>query len=305
MHLYGNYKKPLLKDKFGDSAGDIERRLSQGFAGVLGIAHMKLMSHNFRAVIKNLLDSAFTAIAEIGGGKYFTFKDFMYGLHYAFKDIIKAFGSINNANTKSKLAAAMQFNSAAESVDELFQHNNNSWITRFFKKFFCMGEYTLVDYLIKGGVTAMIYHHHRLIVNPKTGKREFLTQDQARYAYLSAGKTAEDGSKAWSKANITLWDAYDVDDNGDFILKRFKDAIRPTDSNGNVSTKVETRVAGTIRERGSVINGVLDTANKGNLAATYLGAAFMQMRGWMVSHAFDYFKDGEDFAEFIEAYKSN
>lgn len=301
-NLYGNYKKPLTKDRFGDKAGDAERRVSQVAEGVLKLAHAKLMSKNFRAIAKNLLDSTFTLFAEIGGGKHFVFKDFIMGLHYAFKDIAKAGMAIGNPNTRSKLAAAMQFNGAAETVDELFQHQNNSAIVRFFKKFFCMGEYTLIDYLIKGVITGMTYHHHRLIVNPRTGKREFLTQDQARYAYIAAGKSAKEGSKAWRSSNITLWDAYDIDDKGDFKLVRFKDTIRPTDTNGKVSTKIETRVSGIIRERGSVTNGILDSANKGNLARTYAGMALMQMRGWMVSHAYDYFKDGTDFSEYKEQY---
>lgn len=304
-NIYGNYKKPLLKDKYGDAAGDAERRVSQFLSGILSMAHMKLMSRNFRAILKNLIDSSLTMLSEIGGGKYFTWKDFIYGTSYAFKDIIKAGISIGNANTRSKLAAAMQFNGASDTIDEIFQHNNNSYVVRFFKKFFCMGEYTLIDYLVKGGVTAMVYHHHRLMINPRTGKREFLTQEQAMYAYTAAGLSAKEGSEKWSNSKITLWDAYDLSDDGNFVLTRFKDAIRPSDSNGNISTKIETRVAGTIRERGSVINGVLDTANKGKLHSNYLGAAFLQMRGWMVSHAFDYFKDGHDFADFVKASQSN
>jgi len=46
---------------------------------------------------------------------------------------------------------------------------------------------------------------------------------------------------------------------------------------------------------------VLDSANKGGFSRNYLGAAFMQMRGWMVTHFVDYFKDGHDFAEYVDA----
>ena len=107
MQIYGNVKKPLSKDRFGDNAGEWERRLSLFFGGFLDLAHTKLMSRNFRAVLKNLLDSTMTAAAEILGGKHFTTKDFLYSVNYAFKDIISSTLSIGSPNTKSKLAAAM------------------------------------------------------------------------------------------------------------------------------------------------------------------------------------------------------
>lgn len=307
MQIYGNLKKPLTKERFGNTAGDIEKRLSLFFGGLMEISHMKLMSRNLRAVAKNLLDSIFTALAEISGKKYFTFKDFAYSIHYAFKDIIKAASGIGNPNTSSKLAAAMQFTGAAETVDSLFQHQKNSTVLRLFKRFFCMGEYTLVDYLIKGVITGMTFHHTRLVYNPLTKKDEFMTQDQIRYAYTAAGLNKEEGSKKWSESNITLWDAYTIDKRGNFVLdSKYEDIVRPLNPvTGKRSNKIETRIAGTIRERGSVVNGILDSSNRGGGSRNYLFAALLQMRGWMVTHFFDYFKNGSDFAEYVRAYDSS
>lgn len=293
-HLYGNAKINPSKQWM--------KRLQLAVSGMLKMAHMKLMAHNLRAILKNLSDSSLTLVAEIAGGKHFTSKDFMYATGYAFNDILKAASSIGNPNTSSKLVAAMQFSGASESVEELFQHQKNNRVYRLFKRFFCMGEYTLVDYLSKGIITSMIYHHHRLVNNPLTGKDEFMTEEQVRYAYTAAGLDKEEGSKVWSTANTTLWDAYDVNKDGEFVLNpKYEDVVRPKVNGTNRrSSKLETRIAGTVRERGSVINGILDAANKGDASRNYFTAALLQMRGWMITHFYDYYKDGHDFDKFIK-----
>lgn len=297
-NIYSNTKKPLVRDKF--TKGGIEKFFSLIFGGITKLAHAMLMSHNWRAVLKNYVDSSLTMFADIGGGKYYTKKDWFHSVGYMLKDFINAFADLGAVNNRGKLSAAMQFTGAADTIEEQFKGRRYNPIYRIIKKHLCMGEYTLVDYTSKGLITGMVFHHYRLIINPKTGKEEFLSRDQAKYAYLSTGKTSKEGEDAWSSANTTLWDAYSVDKEGNFVLdKKYEDIVRPYDPVlKRRSNKLETRIAGTIRERGSVINGVMDSANKGNMYRNYLGSAFMQMRGWTIAHGLEYFKVGDDFSEF-------
>ena len=47
---------------------------------------------------------------------------------------------------------------------------------------------------------------------------------------MKHGYTKQEGQKAWSQQNITLWDAYDLDSKGNWVLKsRFADIVRPID----------------------------------------------------------------------------
>jgi len=70
----------------------------------------------------------------------------------------------------------MQRNGLAGSTKELFKGQRSSALRRFIAKHFNMGEYTLVDYMTKGLIAMSVYHNHRLILNPLTGKKEFLNK---------------------------------------------------------------------------------------------------------------------------------
>ena len=94
-----------------------------------------------------------------------------------------------------------------------------------------------------------------------------MNQWEAAYVYSKAGQEESDGIKAWRKAgNLvtgkTLLDAYYVDKEGNLTLKdEYLDIVRP-EVNGRRSNLLETRIETIIRERSSVINGVLDEMDR-------------------------------------------
>ena len=120
-----------------------------------------------------------------------------------------------------------------------------------------------------------------------------MNKDQAMYAYHKAGLGMEEGKRAWKKSKITLYDAYELDADGKVKIKMsrinpsdansptFYDLIRPKMTTGvgienaageKESRKIETRVHGIIRERSSVVNGVLSEAGGSAFSQNYVGA---------------------------------
>jgi hypothetical protein len=65
------------------------------------------MSHNWRAVLKNFVDSFLTDMGEILSGKYITVKDALWANAEMFREIVGTTNSFGRANNKSKIAALM------------------------------------------------------------------------------------------------------------------------------------------------------------------------------------------------------
>lgn len=315
MYMYGRMRQGVNP---GQKMGRVQQIMSKAMYKIMQISHSKLMVHNWPAVLKNLHDSACTLYSEIASGRDFDVACFKSAVWRIGRDLPRTCLSIplGRTHTRSETAAMMQANGISSEISEMFRGTNKWWIRRVIENHGSMGEYSLVDYLYKGLITQMTYDSIRLIEDPSTGQRVFATKQQAQYYYTKAGYTANDGKKAWRKglshtdatgkvihSRVTLADAFYVEDDGKYTLKpEFKDLVRPVidQQSGRRSNKLETQVEGFIRERSSVINGMLDTYDRNGAQTNFIGAAILQMRGWAVAQQVDYNKDGHDFAVYAD-----
>lgn len=311
MYMYGRMRQGVNP---GVKMGRVQQLISKSIYKMMGLAHSKLMVHKWPSVLRNWYSSGVTLYAEIASGRDFDISCFKEAVKRIGKDIPNTIKSIplGRYNTRSETAAMMQANGISSSISEIFKDTNKWWVRRVLKNHGSMGEYNLVDYLYKGLITQMIYNSVRLIEDPQSGKPVFATKQQAQYYYTRAGYTAGDGKKAWRRgiahvddlgktvySRTTLADAFYVDEDGKYTLKpEFEDLVRPVinEETGRRTNKLETQVEGFIRERVSVINGILDTYDRNGMHTTFIGAAVLQMRGWAVAQQVDYNKDGHDFA---------
>lgn len=302
MYMYGRRKTGLNPNK---KISAVEKSLIKIFSNIMRITHSKLMTHNLVSVSKNAIDSSASLWAEVGYGKYFDESDFNAALKLTGYELFKGgpIKDVGTINPFSMTSALMDYNGVSGKIDELFEGADMSWARRVFHKHGSMGEYTAVDYMFKGMVTEMVYHSYRLLTDPNTGKQEFVNKDRARYMYLKVGYTEEDGQHAYEEASVTLRDAYYKDKNGSVKIKpEYLDIVKPVinEETGRRSNKVENRITGTITERCSVINGMLDEMDKSVLTQNWVGALIFLMRGWMISQQVDYNKRGHDFAIFSD-----
>lgn len=303
MYMYGRLKTGInAKKKISKG----EKTLIKIFSNISTITHSKLMAHNLVSISKNCIDSGYSLLAEIGYGKYFDEDDFNAAMKNTGYELftggpIKDIGTIN---PYSMTSALMEYSNISGKISEIFDGADMSYVRRIFHKHGSMGEYTAVDYMFKGLVTEMVYHSYRLLENPDTGKPEFVNKDKAKYMYLKAGYTEQDGLNAYKKASVTLRDAYEKNSKtGSIRIKpEFLDIVKPIidEETGRRSNKIENRVTGTIRERCSVINGMLDEMDRSSLSQNWVGALIFLMRGWMIAQQTDYNKRGHDFAIFSD-----
>lgn len=316
MYVYGRTRTGFKGGKMNKT----ERTISAITDKLAQKAHSKLMAHNWRSMVKNGWDSFSTLTQEIMAGKYFTVKDALWGNRLVGGEVFKALSSVGKTRNKSLLVGLMQYSGCSNSISEIFTRHNESWVRRVFGRFFNMGGYTLIDFTFKGWITAMAYHATRLVIDPNTGEKKFMTRDQARYAYHKAGLGMENGDKAWKNCErdskgkrITLYNAYELDDEGKVRIKpAFRDLVRPkvstavgieNEAGERESRKIETRVSGIIRERAAIVNGVLGQTSGSAFSQNYIGALALQMRGWFLTQNFDNLKTGHDFAEYVEGFE--
>ena len=71
-----------------------------------------------------------------------------------------------------------------------------------------MGGYTLADYMINTMTCSAIYHHHRLVENPITGQKKFMSKNDVIRNFTKMGIDEKTAKKIYKKSKITLWDAY-------------------------------------------------------------------------------------------------
>ena len=327
MYIYGKMRKGNEDD--GKKMSSTQKIVQNMLDKLARKAYLKMMAHNARGIVKNALDSGMSTVVEMSAGKYFDRSDVVFAMGVCGSNFFSGIRSINTPNNISKVSAAMQYNGQSGNISELFSGLRDSSTRRFISRFYQMGEYSFIDYTIKGWLAPAIYHNHRIMnnfsvrginingekhyltkreaeknnllqqwENSTDYRKEFMNKQQAVYNFVSNGMSAKDGEKQWESQSETLWDAYYVDELGNFQLKaEYLDIVRPVFySTGKRSTATEDRVQGTMRDRFAVIAGMLPYENKGGFLQTSVGLFVFLLRGWLITFYWDCVRAGNDFS---------
>lgn len=288
--IYGR-KKTGLARRSSNKMTQSEQKISKLVSFILNTTHAKMLPWNGTSIYKNMIDSTLSLISLLTSMKQLTPQDLGYGIIDMGKEIFNdtAFTNIGSPNTSSFTGAAMQYNGVHMNIGGTFGDTQKYWVRRCFERFMSMGPFTLIDYTFKGLFTNMVYNTYRLVLNPSTGKMEFMNKQEAQFAYAGENGGRKEGLKRWKKATTKLRDAYVVTEDGLQLKDEYKELV---------SKKLETRVSGLIREQSAVVNGMLDEQDINKVSQNFIGSMILLMRGWMVSQLIDYNKDGQDFAVF-------
>lgn len=149
-----------------------------------------------------------------------------------------------------------------------------------------MGGYTMTDYMINSMMVMATYHHYRLIKDPKTGKEKFYSKTDAINEFTKLGYSEKQAIKLWKNSKTILWDAYELKDGLLVIKAGFEDKI---------NKKLEDRIAGRLRDRTAMYNGVIPQTEKAKLQQNVFGSFITLMRNFYVNTYWDRFKTGGDY----------
>lgn len=296
--IYGRRKTGLAR-RSSNKMTQTEQKISKLVSFILNTTHAKMLPWNVTSIYKNLIDSTFSLLSLITSMKQLSPQDLGAAIIYMGKEIFNgtAFSNIGSPDTLSFTGAAMQYNGVHMGIADTFDDTEKYWVRRVIERFYSMGPFTLIDYTFKGLFTNMVYNTYRLVLNPSTGKMEFMNKQEAQFAYAGENGGRKEGLKRWKKAKTTLRDAYTVTHSGLYLKPEYEAFVKP-EINGKKSYKLENRISGLVREQSAVVNGMLDTQDINKVSQNFIGAMILLMRGWMVSQLIDYNKDGQDFAVF-------
>lgn len=272
------------------------------------LTHQNLMGHSWRSVLKNGWDSFCNILQTFFVGKYVLNQNLFQAIKFVASNMFTVGFGANRSKAVNMTQALMQLNGISGSIHDKFKDQNKWWIRRTLNKLPTI-EYEFVDYTAKAIITEAVYDTYRYVKNPLTGTYEFMNSQECENAYsVIPGTGREIGYKNWSKAKITLRDAYQYDKKTglaelkDYFIPghdiSFRDAIRKKQKLGidnGIGRTLENKVHNTILRLSETVNGMLESEDKNTMADNYLGALVTAFRGWMISIGGENYHSGTDF----------
>lgn len=278
QRMYGHQITYVTDENKDDSKHKNTIRRVQKFRKLASLA---MLAGNTTSILVGYLTAMGNAFADAVGGRYFTAKDFIIGFIKAVPHTINAIRYLGKARTKDKLVAAMQYNQLSRSNAEIFGKTDQSKITRFISNHLLMGGYTLGDYLVNSTILSTVYHHYRLVENPITKEKTFMSREDVIRIFLDSGKSEKEAIKYYNKYKTTLWEAYEVNKFGILTVKdQYKDFV---------SKYVEKRITKLLHDRTAFYNGVLPASEQAKLQQNVFGSYITMMRRFVINTYWEQF----------------
>lgn len=263
-----------------------KQRTIQATKTIRNLAAVAMLGVNFTTIEVGYIDAMCSMLSDAVGGKYITGADMRKAFAYCIAHTGKMLSNLGNPVVEDKLVAAMQFNQLSRSNSEIFSSTDKFKFDRFVHDHLLMGGYTLADYMVNSMMLTATYNHYKLMTNPTTGKQQFMSKSDAINVFTSVGYTEKEAVKQWKKSKTTLWDAYELK-NGLFVRKaQYQDAI---------TKKLEDQIAGRLRDRTAIYNGIVPMTEKAKMQQNVFGSFVTLMRNFYVNTYWDRFKTGGDY----------
>lgn len=274
-----------------------DKTIQQRAKTIRSLATVALLGNNITVMTVGYADAWISSFVDAIGGKYMTVSDFIYGWTHAMMYSLQSFFNIGAREAHNKLEAAMRYNQAGDQdVHGIFRHTDRSKLNKLAHMFFGrMAGYSLADYMINTSTLLAFYRHFKLVEDPTTGEKKFMSRNQIIdmerniLNNMKLGRKA--GKRVWKRSEITLWDAYEFDKDGNFSVKKEYEQY--------VTEDLKNRMAKLLHDRTSVYNGVVHQSEKAFLAQNIWGSFFLLMRGFFVNRYWDMFgNNGVDYVKF-------
>ena len=261
------------------------------------LASMSMLALNFTTIEVGYLDALLGSMADAVGGKYFTTEDLRKGYWQAFKSLFNIIPNLGNPVVNDWMVAAMQYNQLSKSNSEIFGRTDQSRWSRILSEL-RMGGYTMADYLINTMILGATYNHYRLVDMPDGKSKKFMSKTDAIDIFTKHGYNENEAINKWESAKTTLRQAYYQEDG----LLKIKDDFKQY-----INKKLENQIAGRLRDRTSVYNGIIPQTEKAAIQQNVFGSFLTLMRNFYVNTYWERARAGYDYAteEEIESNKFN
>ena len=278
-------KESTMGDDDGKAYSDLKKSGMQLTKKFRKLATLSMLAVNFTTIEVGYLDAFLGALADACGGKYFTKQDLMTGYWQALKSWPVILKNMGNPVVDNWMVAAMQYNQLSKSNSEIFGRTDQSKFSRILSQT-RMGGYTIADYMINTMILGATYNHYRLLDMPDGSTKRFMSKSDAIDIFTKHGYTEDEAISKWEGAKTTLRQAY-FTKGGDFIIKR---EFRPY-----ITKKLENQIAGRLRDRTAVYNGVVPMSEKALMQQNVFGSFLTLMRNFYVNTYWERAQVGYDY----------
>ncbi len=185
------------------------------------------------------------------------------------KNIPAILASIGKKNVTNKFQLMMEYNNVFQDTNEIFSRLNlDTRLERKIGSEMFYASYELTDYRTKGKLSLAIYNNFRLVDGEFVTKKEF--------------KEKWGDKRSWKEyADKTLYNAYEIKGNKPIVKDQYKKFV---------TTELENRVKNIIKHRSAIVDGRLNSLDRGAITRNAFGRSLMVHRGWMVSSIVNRFK---------------
>lgn len=271
MHLYGERKNTIEVDLAGKQIS-----VSKIMTMIRNYTQTVNLGWNITAIEVGFLTGLTNALLESLTGRYYSFKIFTKSTRTVLWNSLLNILNWGNYGYNNKLLAALEFNQISRSNPEIFNRMQLNRIGRFVSNHFWYGGYAGGDFFVKGSILTATYLEHKLISDPTTGEKMFISRSQFLDRYYR--DNTKHGEQMWKTYNETLWDAYEVKD-GKMIVK-------PKYSK-YVTKQIEDSVSNTVKFLASKADGTLSELDYSYIHANVFWQMVVMHRNFLVVNVQD------------------
>lgn len=250
-------------------------------------ASLSMLALNFTTIEVGYIDAFLSSIADSIGGKYFTKSDLAEGYKQTLMHLPCMLCNLGNPDTNDWMVCAMQYNSLSRSNSEIFDRTDQARLSKLMHMTL-MGGYTVADYLINTMILGATYNHYKLIDSPDGKTKSFMSKSDAVDLYMKYGYTEKEAIKKYNSSKITLKDVYYVKDGYLTVKDPYKQIV---------TKKLENQIAGRLRDRTHLYNGIIPQVEKAKIQQNVWGSYVTLMRNFYVNTYWERAAVGFDYAE--------
>lgn len=250
-------------------------------------ASLSMLALNFTTIEVGYIDAFLSSIADSIGGKYFGKEDLAVGYAETLKHLPKMLCNLGNPDVDDWMVCAMQYNQLSRSNSEIFDRTDQSRASKLLHMTL-MGGYTMGDYLINTMILGATYNHYKLVDMPDGNGKAFMSKSDAIDLYTKYGYTEKEAIKKYNSSKETLRQAYGIKDGYLTPKKEYAKYI---------NKKLENQIAGRLRDRTHLYNGVIPIAEKAKIQQNVWGSYVTLMRNFYVNTYWERAAVGFDYAD--------
>lgn len=234
-----------------------------------------MLGLNMFSMSVGFADSITRILSESVAGKYMTVGDCLWALGKCLYYTPACIKNMFNPLANNKMTALMQMNGISKGTFGIY--TKTDWGKgRKFLSSILMGGWSMLDWMANALLMMAFYHNTRLYEGDEIPKG-FYTKYEMQQAFMKAGKTKSEGTKAFHNytnlmSRVTLWDAYGFKNGEAFVKPEYE---------MYVTQRVKTNVATKTKKRGALYNGMNPDNDVPRWKRDVIGRLAGALRAWI------------------------